>query len=73
MSVSPNEVLVFKTDIKFKKDIQKIAPALTIAGITQWTIDRDDVDCVLRVVTDSFSVNDIIEIVSDNGYTCSEL
>jgi hypothetical protein len=66
-------VLVFKTNIKYKKDITKISTVLTTDSISNWNIDRADIDCVLRVVTDSLSTNDIIKIITNEGYDCSEL
>lgn len=64
---------IFKTNIKRKKDIQKITPLLTRETITQWNIDHADADCVLRVVTPSLSTSDIITLLTNEGYHCSEL
>jgi hypothetical protein len=66
-------ILVFKTNIKQKEDTGKIAKALAIDSISQWTVDVNDIDCVLRVVTQTLSTNEIITIITHEGYECSEL
>jgi hypothetical protein len=42
-------------------------------GIQQWNIDYEDVDCVLRIVSDSLSHQNIITIINQHGFGCSEL
>ena len=64
---------IFKTNIKRKKDLQRIAPFLAIETISQWNIDYTDIDSVLRVVTCTLSTSDIITILNNQGYQCSEL
>ena len=66
-------VLVFKTNIKYKKDIAKVSSVLSTEVIIDWTIDRTDIDCVLRVVTTSLSTNDIIQLIANEGYHCIAL
>lgn len=66
-------VLVFKTNIKYKKDIAKVSSVLSTDVINDWNTDRTDIDCVLRVVTTSLSTNDVIQLITNEGYHCSEL
>ncbi len=73
MSTITETILVFKTNIKYKKDIAKVSIVLTHDAISDWNIDRTDIDCVLRIVTSSLSTNDIIQIITNEGYHCSEL
>jgi hypothetical protein len=69
-----NDVLVFKTNIKSKKDVEKIAPVLNqLIGRTKWNIARDDIDKVLRIQTSAFQAEDIIYAVNQAGYFCQEL
>jgi hypothetical protein len=73
MTIIQETILVFKTNIKYKKDVAKIAAVLALDAIHNWNIDRTDIDCVLRVVTNTLSNNDIIKIITNEGYDCSEL
>lgn len=43
------------------------------SGIDQWTIDCEDVDCVLRVVSASLNPSQIAKLVRGHGYVCEEL
>lgn len=42
-------------------------------GIAQWSVDLDDCDHVLRIVTEQLNISDIETVISEHGYTCSEL
>ncbi len=67
------QILVFKTNIKTPQDTLAIKDALNIDAIEQWTVDTEDTDCVLRVVTQTLSINEMINIITNEGYECSEL
>ena len=68
------EVLVFKTNLKFKKDIDLIAPVLTHnRGIIRWNVDQQDIDNVLRIETLQLQTEDVIGLVTNAGYFCEEL
>jgi hypothetical protein len=67
------QILVFKTNIQHPTDIMHIHDVLNIEPITQWSIDTDDCDCVLRVVTAAVSSEEIIQNITNKGYLCSEL
>lgn len=73
MNTMSETILVFKTNIKFKKDIAKVSSVLSHDAISNWNIDQKDIDCVLRVVSCSLSAKDIIQIITNEGYDCSEL
>ena len=67
-------ILVFKTNIKFKKDFKKIEPILNgNPFITSWNIDKNDIDKVLRIVTTNINSAELINIVKEEGYLCEEL
>ncbi|WP_316794319.1 hypothetical protein [Pedobacter frigoris] len=66
-------ILLFKTDIRTIEDRQLIAKVMDDNKIDQWTIDQQDIDCVLRIVSDKLRLTDIIQLVSRNGYLCEEL
>ena len=68
------QVLVFKTNLQFRKDVQLLAPILNATrGIIRWNVDHDDIDNVLRIETVQPGVEDIIRIVTNAGYFCEEL
>lgn len=67
-------ILVFKTNIRFKKDLQKVKPWLgSVASVLQWNVDQQDVDKVLRIETLHPNPHEIISTVKQAGYFCEEL
>nr|WP_294926674.1 hypothetical protein [uncultured Flavobacterium sp.] len=67
-------ILVFATNIRTNNDKQLISQTLSeIPEIHQWNIDQEDVDCVLRVVSNTFSEEQIINIVSKLNFNCKPL
>lgn len=42
-------------------------------SIAQWSVDHEDVDCVLRVVSEIITPAQIIELMRGVGAQCSEL
>jgi hypothetical protein len=69
-----SEILVFKTNITKEEDVLRLASAMRDqAHIKQWNVDRDDVDCVLRIMTEQLDANEVISIVHAAGFECEEL
>lgn len=69
-----NDVLVFATDIKTKADKEFISNILNEDSVIQgWSVDQEDIDCVLRIVSKILSANDIIKIINILGFYCREL
>jgi len=67
-------ILIFKTNIRFKKDVEQLNPVLNgISTIADWNVDREDIDKVLRVVTTGDHSQAIISRVRQAGYWCEEL
>jgi hypothetical protein len=67
-------ILVFKTDIQHREDIQKLKPLLdTKIGASRWSVDLSDVDFVLRVESQRNENQTIIEMIKQAGYHCEEL
>ncbi len=67
-------VLVFKTNIRFKKDVKAIAPLLnSSSAIIKWNVDRSDVDHILRIESFDNNINTISNIINGAGYFCEEL
>ena len=44
------EVLVFKTNLRFKKQINAVTPHINnLQGVARWNVDLDDSDKILRI------------------------
>lgn len=70
----PVHILVFKTNLRFKKDIRNIELVLNhYPGIMCWNVDRYDIDNVLRIETMHIQPKEIICLVTKAGYFCEEL
>jgi len=65
-------ILIFKTNIKYKKDVQSIAHVI-IPSVILWTIDRGDVDKVLRIEATDNVIETICNKIQYAGYNCEEL
>lgn len=66
-------ILLFKTNIQTADDKMLIAKVMKKHKIEQWTVDQQDVDCVLRIVSPVLKLDEVIQLVSKNGYECEEL
>ncbi|MEO8763551.1 MAG: hypothetical protein ABI416_04655 [Ginsengibacter sp.] len=67
-------ILIFKTNIRFKKDLGIVKPLLSAyKSVIQWNVDRDDADKILRVVSTSSDTTGIIKTINEAGYHCEEL
>ena len=70
----PVQVLVFKTNLRSKRDIRQVEPLLNSHhGVMCWNVDRHDIDNVLRIETMHLQACDIISILTNAGYFCEEL
>lgn len=68
------EVLVFRTNIRFKKDLRQVGPFLDKEpGIQRWNVDREDSDKVLRIEARDLLPQDIIHLITRAGFFCEEL
>lgn len=68
------EVLVFKTNIRYRKELSVLEEHLqTHAGIVNWNVDLKDCDKVLRVVGKNIQPVTIENMVQKLGYVCEEL
>ncbi|MEO6731594.1 MAG: hypothetical protein ABIN01_10290 [Ferruginibacter sp.] len=67
-------ILVFKTNIRFKKDLKIIGPFLSdYEPVIKWNVDRKDADKILRIETTSGDPLEIIKTINKAGYHCEEL
>ncbi len=68
-------LLLFKTNIKTKKKVKTIAPTFNNhVGISNWSVDTEDIDNVLRIeAEENLKENDVISLVENNGFSCMVL
>lgn len=68
------EVLVFKTSIRYQKDIKIVGRLLNSNSlIEKWNVDTKDLDNILRIESSSLRPEDIITLINNAGYFCEEL
>jgi len=74
MTENFNHILLFKTNVNCAGDkllLQTIFDSNP--AIEQWSVDLEDEDCVLRIVSYSLTHQQIIELLNKHGYNCCEL
>jgi hypothetical protein len=68
------EVLVFKTNLRFKKQITEVTPHINnLQGIARWNVDLDDIDKVLRIESENLCARTVETTLQQAGYHCEEL
>ncbi len=68
------EIMVFKTNLRYKKDVRRVAPLMEQnERIVEWNVDRDDADHVLRIASSELEATEIIGLLTEAGYFCQEL
>jgi hypothetical protein len=71
---NPEEIQVFKTDVRTKKDRKKLEPVLNAdVRILQWNLDLADCDKVLRIQSRTLVAWQVINLLRQTGYCCEEL
>lgn len=67
-------VMIFATNIKTETSKNKIAAFFnTNKSILQWSIDQEDIDCVLRIISENLNADQIIEMLNFLDFDCKEL
>lgn len=67
-------ILVFKTNIRFKKDFEIVESILKkYPFILNWNVDKDDKDKVLRIESKTHQTSEIIAAIIQGGYICEEI
>ena len=68
------EVLIFKTNISYKKHITEIGDHIANhPGVIKWNVDLKDSDKILRVETVDLHPAKIEGLIKGAGYYCEEL
>lgn len=69
-----SNILVFQTKVANATDFSRLTEILdTSPAIQKWTLDQQDVDKVLRVISEELQPQDIIHLLNVNGLYCQEL
>lgn len=68
------QILIFKSNIKTSSDRLAVERMLDIhPHVETWTLDQQDEDCVLRVISGKLTCTQVIDIVKNCGYNCEEM
>lgn len=74
METNSNTILIFATNIKTERDKAIISTVLNdTPEIEQWSIDLEDIDSVLRIVSLTLNAEKIIQLIKEQDFKCSEL
>ena len=74
MTIDLSNILIFKTNIQTEFDRLRIKNVLDASQkVLKWNIDMDDVDRVLRIVSDTLTPEQIISVIEYVGFECAEL
>lgn len=67
-------ILVFKTNIRYKKHLTDIVPYLnSTVGILRWNVDLHDKDKILRIEANNLHPQSVETVLQGAGYFCEEL
>jgi hypothetical protein len=68
------EVLIFKTNIRYKKEINSIRRFIGgEPNIIKWNVDLQDIDKVLRIEASDIHPSTIQKLINEAGHYCEEL
>jgi hypothetical protein len=74
MTIDVSNILIFKTNIQTEFDKLRVKYVLDASHkVLKWSIDMEDVDHVLRIVSDSLTPEQIISVLDYVGFECAEL
>ena len=68
------EVMVFKTTVETPGGVRLLKPLLdSMAGNNKWNFALDDCDRILRILSPTLAPQQVIHLLTDNGFQCTEL
>lgn len=74
MTLNINNIFIFKTNIQTQEDHVRVSTLLdNNDSIDSWSVDKEDIDCVLRIISDKITAKEIISKINLTGYHCTEL
>ncbi len=68
-------IFVFKTDIRSQLEMTVLASLFkNLTGIVRWSVDMQDVDRVLKIVTfEDYSEKEFTHLIRSRGILCEDL
>jgi len=67
-------ILIFKTNIRYKKYLNEVVPFLNnTSAMLRWNVDFHDKDRILRIETDNLHPKSVEMGIKQAGYYCEEL
>ena len=74
MNTNLDPILIFATNIKTELDKQKLAEILNLnSEIQLWHNDLEDIDSVLRIESETLTAQQIISLIEQHDFECTEL
>ncbi|MXV14229.1 hypothetical protein [Hufsiella ginkgonis] len=68
------EIRIFKTNIRYKKDLQAIAKLFAATGCAmRWNVDLKEPDRILRVERCHLASCELIALIQQAGFSCEEI
>ncbi len=69
------KILIFRTNIKTKKKVKAIKPLFNNhPSISNWSIDIEDIDNVLRIeAAENLNETDVISLTNTRSFHCEAL
>jgi hypothetical protein len=68
------DILIFKTDIASRWHVRVLEQLFSpLQGIVKYSVDIEDVDHVLRVVSQSVKAPQVQHVLAQAGYFCEEM
>jgi hypothetical protein len=64
-----DHILLFKTNLE-ATDRKQLEEVFNKEGITEWNVDLDDEDRVLRIISTSLNHTYIIQLITRYGFEC---
>lgn len=66
-----NNILIFATNVRNDQDKLRASILLNQqTAIQKWSIDQEDIDCVLRIESDTLQAHQIISLFEKQSFTC---
>ena len=74
MPVNFDHILIFRSNVHTEADSHRIGNALDMHPLVDgWSIDLEDEEKILRIVSPKLNAKHITVIVKKCGYSCEEL
>jgi hypothetical protein len=67
-------ILIFKTNIETEQAHDEVGSLLSArSSVIGWSVDKEDIDKVLRIESTVNNSNEIISTINQAGFICEEL